>query len=266
MNRLQRELHRLYIPPAASGEAPDAATPRLIDADGRVRAMVLTLAGPADWPTLAPVWKGVQVDLELPAPGIAVSGSGGHQLWFSLAEPVPVAQAQAFLEAVCRRYLADIQPARLTRMPSAGADSARPALHADPVPAEQPKTGHWSAFVAPDLAPVFADEPWLELPPNPEGQAQLLARLQSIRPADFQQALERLRPEPASTPVQPAIDSVAIPAEAAGAKDTQLAAAGPWLDPRGFLLAVINDDSIALSLRIDAAKALLPAFDAAARP
>ena len=257
MNRLQRELHRLYIPAAASGEAPDTAAPRLIDAEGRVRAMVLTLAAPADWPTLAPVWSGVQADLDLPAPAIAVSGRDGHQLWFSLAEPVPVAQARVFLEALCRRYLAEIKPARLTLMPSAGADSAQQALHADPVPAEQPSTGHWSAFVAPDLAPVFADEPWLDLPPNPEGQAQLLARLQCIRPVEFGQALARL--EPATAPAPAARAAVASQAAvAAGPMSTPLAAAGPWLDPKRFLLAVMNDDSVALALRIEAAKALLP--------
>ena len=257
MNRLQRELHRLYVPAAASGEAPDATAPRLIDAQGRVRAMVLTLAAPADWPTLAPVWSSVQSDLDLPAPAIAVSGRDGHQLWFSLAEPVPAAQAQAFLGALCRRYLAEIKPARLSLMPSADAASAQPALHADLVPAEQPSTGHWSAFVAPDLAPVFADEPWLELPPNPEGQAQLLARLQSIRPGDFEQALARLWPAPA--PVVAASDTTASDAAVAGPTDACLAAAGPWLDPRRFLLAVMNDSSVALALRIEAAKALLPA-------
>ena len=32
-------------------------------------------------------------------------------------------------------------------------------------------------FVAPDLAALFADEPWLDLPPSSDAQADLLARL-----------------------------------------------------------------------------------------
>ena len=33
-------------------------------------------------------------------------------------------------------------------------------LHARLIPAHQEQTGSWSAFVAQDLAPVFADTPW----------------------------------------------------------------------------------------------------------
>ena len=54
--------------------------------------MVLELTGPADWDVLSAVWRGVQADLELPAPAIAVSGTDGLQLWFSLEAPVPAAQ------------------------------------------------------------------------------------------------------------------------------------------------------------------------------
>lgn len=266
MTRLQQELDRLYLLRPAKGGAADPATPGLIDAEGQVRAMLLTLAAPPDWPTLWRVWNGVQADLELPAPAIAVSGTDGHQLWFSLAEPVPAAQARDFLEALCRHYLADIKPARLRAMPAAGLGPGQPLQHADPVPAEvgsSGNSGHWSAFVAPDLAPVFADEPWLDLPPNPDGQAQLLARLQPIRPGDLAQALERLRPAapmPAPLP-KPGNDASANPARiataAAAQNPTPLAAAGPWHDPRQFLLAAMNDEGVALGLRIEAAKALL---------
>ena len=37
----------------------------------------------------------VQADLALPAPAIAVTGSDGVQLWFSLVQPVQPGQAQA---------------------------------------------------------------------------------------------------------------------------------------------------------------------------
>jgi hypothetical protein len=270
MTRLQQELQRLYLPLPAEGGASGAAAPSLIDAQGQVRAMVLTLAAPADWPTLWRVWNGVQADLGLPAPAIAVSGTDGHQLWFSLAEPVPAAQAQGFLAALCRHYLADIEPARLRAMPVANATPGQPPQHAEPVPAEIGNGGHWSAFVAPDLAPVFADEPWLDLPPSPDGQAQLLARLQPIRPGDLAQAWERLRPDPQAPLPTPGNDPAAGPAPAAATapaappSDAPLAATGPWLDPRQFLLAVMNDQGIALGLRIEAAKALLAGSDGTA--
>ena len=108
------------------------------------------------------------------------------------------------------------------------------------VRASDPKS--WSAFVAPDLAPIFADEPWLDQPPSPEAQASVLARLQSIKPAALAAALARLRPAaPSDRPPEPV-------------------AAGPQLTPKAFLLAVMQDPTVALDLRIEAAKALLPYF------
>jgi hypothetical protein len=217
MNRLESELQRLYPPPSA----------------GQVRALVLELARPADWEALARVWRGVQLDLQLPAPAIAVSGTDGLQLWFSLQQATPAPQAAAFLAQLRARYLADVAPTRLRAMPSA----AEPAWQAAPVPAPQAGTENWSAFVAPDLAPVFADTPWLDIPPGVDGQADLLARLESIKPAALEAAMQRL---------QPAVADTAAPADAA--QD---------IDPRRFLQRVLNDETVALTLRIEAAKALL---------
>lgn len=195
--------------------------------------MVLELARPASWGDLAKVWQGVQADLELPAPAIAVSGSEGFQLWFSVAEPVPPDQAMAFLESLRKRYLGDIRPERIA-MKTSGATAVLP-LEAAP--------GHWSAFVAQDLASLFADEPWLDLPPSPDAQADLLSRLESTKREDFKRAMERLRA--ASTP-----GSTQTPAPTSAASD-----------PRSFLLEVMNDRATELHLRIEAAKALLPYFE-----
>lgn len=211
MNRLQAELRRLYLP----------------------HAMVLELARPAGWSDLAKVWQGVQADLELPAPAIAVSGSDGCQLWFSVAEPVPPDQAMAFLQSLRRRYLGDIAQERIGIKPSGITEM--PPFEAAP--------GHWSAFVAPDLASLFADEPWLDLAPGADAQADLLSRLQSTKPQDLKRAMERLRPT--SPPA-----SAQAPSPVA---DT--------LEPRSFLLEVMNDRAAELHLRIEAAKALLPYFE-----
>jgi hypothetical protein len=68
-------------------------------------------------------------------------------------------------------------------------------------------------------------------------------------PAEFEGALQRLAP--AALPATPGLATSAAPQAAAS------------LDPRRFLLGVMNDDRLDLSLRIEAAKALLPSFDAA---
>ena len=230
MNRLQSELHRLYL---VHDDRDDA----------QVRAMVLELARPADWQALSVMWKGVQTDLALPAPAIAVSGIDGYQLWFSLTASVPVAQVQAFLEALRARYLGDVAPQRVRLLPSL------PLMPAKMVPALQEETGHWSAFVTPDLVSIFAQEPWLDRQPGVDGQADILCRLQSIQPAAWESALSVLCP--AGVPVHRSLAaSPAVTASVAAGDDEQ--------DPRRFLLKVMNDAAVDLHLRIDAAKALLP--------
>jgi hypothetical protein len=261
MNRLESELQRLYLLQVPASQHAEAEEPRLIDADGRVRAMVLELARPADWAVLSKVWHGVQVDLDLPAPAIAVSGTDGYQLWFSLAQPLPAAQAWAFMEALRQRYLGDIRTHRVGLLPTVDAASPPQAVHARRVPALQADSGHWSAFVAPDLAPVFAEEPWLDLPPNLDGQAALLTGLASIPLAELERALALL--QPAATPAlsAPAPPSAAVADAGLGTMNLRSHSPGPWLDPKRFLLDVMNNDAVALALRIEAAKALLPCFD-----
>ncbi len=240
MSRLHTELQRLYLVPPAD----DTASPGLVGADARVRALVLELARPASWEALSALWEGVQRDLELPAPAIAVSGTDALQLWFSLAEPVTVGEAQGFLSAVRVRFLPDVVAKRLRLWPTADGSASAPR-HVPLVPAEQPEAGLWSAFVKPDLAPVFADTPWLDIPPNADGQADLLSRLTSMSPSAFAAALQRLTPAASEAGDQPARAS---------------------LDPRRFLLQVMSDETVPLAQRIDAAKALLPYTERPARP
>lgn len=231
-DRLATELRRLYLAPGAAGPAQPGP-------GGQVRAMVLELARPAGWDALSRVWQGVQADLDLPAPGIAVSGVDGYELWFSLAQPLAATQAIAFLDLLCRRYLADIAPERLALLPRDGVSIAPPPAEARP--------GRWSAFLAQDLAALFVEEPWLDLPPGPDQQAELLSRLASIKPAELDRALARLAPAQAQQPAS----ATASPAPGTGRAQ----------DPKAFLLDVMNDRAVALALRIDAAKALLPYFD-----
>lgn len=244
MSRLTAEFSRLYLQDADS----------LLSPEGHSRALVLALRAPADWSRLGQVWNGVQQDLDLPAPAIAVSGRDAIQLWFSLAQTVDLDQAERFLQGLQRRYLADLSAQRLELLPRTEAAGTR---HAARVPAEQSDPeGHWSAFVAADLAPVFADTPWLDLPPSEDGQADLLKTLVSIKPEAFAAALAQLAPAAApDTPASPAASALAAPATTgAGATST-----GRIEDPRQFLLQVMNDASAPLAQRIEAAKALLSA-------
>jgi len=242
--RLHAEWHRLFLPHAGTGRrGPDEHT-SLIDAKGQVRAMVLSLAKPADWLALSVVWHAVQADMGLPAPAIAVSGDEAYQLWFSLADAVPALQAQTFLEALRARYLGHISTERITLLPTVDAQAPQQVRHADHLPPQPVQADQWSAFLAPDLAPMFAETPWLDLPPSPEGQADLLSSLQSIKPAAWQAALT------SSSPAQALVETAA--------SSVNSAARSPCHDPRQFLFDVMNDNTVALALRIEAAKALLP--------
>ncbi|MDO9146832.1 MAG: hypothetical protein Q7U52_04065 [Hydrogenophaga sp.] len=248
MTRLQTEYQRLYLSPDA-----DVAAPTLNGSDGQVRAMVLALCGPADWARLAPVWRGVQADLGWPAPAIAVNGVDAFELWFSLVQPVPLAEATACLQGLRERYLAEVKPGRVRLWP--GADAA--PWTAPRIPAQQAPE-RWSAFVAPDLAAVFGgDDPSLDFQPGDDAQAELLSRLASIPPAEWPAALAQLQPaEPAGFTAMSAPAAPPTHAPTAGPAHTTLN--GPYPDPRRFLLDVMNDPSVALALRIEAAKALLP--------
>lgn len=240
MTRLQSELQRLF-------PRPDAAAP---DAVGPVHVLVLGLARPADWELLSRVWQGVQADLGLPAPAIAVSGIDGYQLWFSLAQPVDRPQALAFLHGLRQRYWAEVPARRISQWPAA--EPAEQALPPDEFawPGRERRPDQWSAFVSPDLAPVFAETPWLDIAPVDDGQAQLLRELSAITPAAWAAALAELVPAQAAP--APAAAHVAT----AGTASATAAAPGQR-DPRQFLLEVMNDPAVDLALRIEAAKALV---------
>ncbi|MFM2346457.1 MAG: hypothetical protein RL654_1210 [Pseudomonadota bacterium] len=223
--RLRNERERLFGP----GE------------DGQVRALVLALARPADWEVLGRVWKGVQDELSWPAPGIAVSGTDACQLWFSLADPLPPAQAHALLERLRLRYLAEVPAHRVELIPSADGERQAPRI-----PAALGEEA-WSAYVAPDLAPVFAETPWLDVPPRAEGQAELLSRLRPISAAECAMLL----PEGATHVCTTGVAGVAAPASAA------TVSVCTFTDPQAFLLQVMNDERVEMALRIEAAKVLL---------
>lgn len=234
-NRLQQELQRLYGSQGSSNAAPP-------------RAAVLELARSADWGALGAVWRGVQSDLGLPAPAIAVNGQDGFQLWFALADEGLAEEASALLQALCRVYLPELKPATRLRLAAPSLDTTAPAL-----PPQLAAPGQWSAFVAPDLAPVFNEEPWLDTEPGPDAQAEVLGRLSCISRQQLAEALVQLGGAPRSEAVAQSASprpSTPVNLETRDAKESE---------PRRFLLRVMNDESVAMALRIEAAKALLAA-------
>jgi hypothetical protein len=263
MSRIDREIARLYLPrgPFEASVPPHEAAQtltaqwRLITPDGLTRALVLELARPADWTLLGEVWRGVQADLALPAPAIAVSGVDAFQLWFSLAEPVDAALGARVLSALCSRYLPQVRADRLRLWPGAADASSSQDLEASLIHAvpQMRSEDQWSAFVAPDLAPVFEDTPWLDIPPNEEGQADLLSRLQSILPRDFEQALQQLGVAMSSDPAKNVHDT-GLHARMGSSIDTS---SDLRAQAQQFLLQVMNNEQLPMAQRIEAAKALI---------
>lgn len=242
MDELIAELQRLYL--AGLAGAPAAAlhtmlrgegglSVDLVGAGGRVQALVIELDS-GFWTQAAQLYEGVQAELDLPAPAVSVSGSKAYGLWFSFAVALPLARAEAFAEGLRQRYLAEVPAPRIVLHPRAPLQL---------VPAHQ-GDGRWSAFIDASLGSMFVDEPWLQMTPSPHKQAELLAGHASIKPDVLERALGILQPAAASAPVCPP-----------GRESN-----GAHHDPVGFLLAVMNDDSVETGLRIEAAKALLPYF------
>lgn len=253
MKNLTTELNRLYF--VSDAQQPGEATMR--SRDGSVKAMVLELSGPADWRVLSAVWHGVQQDLDLPAPAIAVSGSNGLQLWFSIDESAPVIHAIGFLKMLVLKYLGGVARNRINCFPAEG-EMPGTVVHASQVPEQQGLSGNWSAFIHPDLASIFGSEPWLDVQPNPEAQAEILRRLRSMKFSQFQKLTGQRIDLDRGLPDQ---DHEANPEDEMKSYCDQ-DAGNSWnlgqLKPKGFLENVMRDPKVPLLIRVEAAKALLP--------
>jgi hypothetical protein len=226
------------------------------------RAMVLSFGRSVPWADVAAVWAGVQDEWGWPAPGIAIDGRQGYQLWFSVAAAVPAEMRRQAMGRLLQTLLPrSLPPERV--QPVRDACQPWPQAQGGTVPASVPQAlpaanapadadgERWSAFVARDLAPVFEGSPWLDLSPSPEGQADLLSRLAHIEPADFEAVARPMDP-----PLMPAEPAEPAPsASPVGASGTPHPATD---DPRAFLLRVMNDPQVSMALRIQAASALLP--------
>lgn len=203
MQKLMSKLAGLYLPRGTV--LPDALRLQMlghavhpvsaVSDEGRTRAIVIEFRRMPEsgegqqWTLLCEVANALQTELGLPAPVVSISGADGFCLWLSLEEPTPTTQVQAFLESLRDAYF----PGMALRPDAAGAQlKLPPYLH--------PGTGLWAAFINPGLGASFTDTSGLEMAPPFAGQSALLEQAQSISDAQFQHALEVLRPPPAAAP------------------------------------------------------------------
>lgn len=260
MQSLSAELQRLFGRPGQDLPDPLPETGLALDLvspDEWVWTMVIGLAPAAGWTPVVALCEGVVNVLELPAPAVSVAGPAGFRVWFSLADPVPLDRAEAFLAGLQARFLGELPVAQLSLLPSAAARTVPLA------PAHERGDGRWTAFIDPAMGGMFADETWLDMAPSPERQAELLAGFKSIALADFQRVLGVLAPGGAMVPALggPVTGLVMeAPARPGTTPSAGLAVGSGFVDPKSFLLAVMNDPGANAELRIDAAKALLPYF------
>lgn len=197
MDKLIAHLVRLYLMPGAASQQGLArhlqgqGTLSLQPVDGLTRSIVLPFdknskeQGDAHWLALCVLASVLQVEYGFPPPAVSISGAEGYRLWLSLAEPVPVTDAQRFIDALASVH------APAVRVDAAAPVPLPPCLHA--------ASGKWAAFINPGMGASFAEEPGLELGPPLAAQAAFLEDLESIGLAQFRQALHDL-----STPAGPA--------------------------------------------------------------
>lgn len=276
MNKVIQELQRLYFLPdqqcrhrpeashaeegpltpellAKSLQGEAAVALKLVAADNQVRTLLIRFETGDGWGRLTELYQHLQSDLGLPPLAVSVSGKGGFQLWLSLANGIPLSQAQAFLSGLQRRYLSDQPPSSVAFAPRAG-EAGEDGFYADLAPAFHASTERWSAFIDPTLGSMFIEEPGLEIAPNLEAQAGILAGFESIKAEDFQRTLGILQ--------LPASPAAAMPPSPPTPHDNRISDIGTeYKDPRSFLLAVMNSSSASLDQRISAAAALLPHYE-----
>ena len=260
MHSLIAELQRLFGRPGQDLPDPlpaDGVDLDLVSPDGRVWAMAVGVAPAAGWAPVAALCEGAVNGLALPPPAVSLAAGAGFRVWFSLADPVPLARAEAFLAGLQARFLADVPAALVSLLPSA-------AGRAEPLAPAAVGEGRWTAFIDPAMGGMFAGETWLDMAPSPERQAELLAGFRSIAAADFARAMAVLEPggPVVPAPVGPVAGLVMEPPAVPGvAPHIRLAVGGGFVDPKSFLLAVMNDPGASADHRIEAAKALLPYFE-----
>lgn len=270
MTKLLDELQRLFFWSDQEGPstglvtrafAGEALVPLpLLSHDLQVRTLVAGVARFADWKAVAALYEGVQEQWAWPAPAVSVSPEAGFQVWFSLAEAIPIGVAERILHGLKKVFLSELPPSSVQLLPSM--KHANPAVAL--VPSFHEASGNWSAFIDPTMAGMFSDQLGLDIAPNFSRQADMLAGLRSINPADVRRVLALLDEEAerrVAGAEHAAVVRLPLPDVRQPAADWR--GGGDFTDPKAFLLAVMNDQQAGIQDRIHAATALLPYFEKA---
>lgn len=196
MEKLLAELRRLYLRSGAA--SPDALASHvrgettlsasLTDASGQTSALLIEFhpqegdEHAAHWTRLCDVANALQSELNLPAPGVSISGAQGYGLWMAFDPAVPSVQAQRFAALLRQAYFPaiDLAPASV-----AAPVEVPPFLHR--------ASGLWAAFIHPGMGASFADEAGLDMMPPLAGQAAFLETLKTISATQFAHALDKLQ-------------------------------------------------------------------------
>lgn len=203
MEKLIAQLIRLYLMPSLEAAGLQqhllgqhtASTP-LVSEDGLTRAIVIDFPRAGDdetrhWAQLCEVANALQEKLDFPAPAVSVTGGNAFRLWLSLREPVPVAHVRRFLSLLRTAYFPELplHASSVVELP--------PCLHRE--------TGKWAAFIHPGMGASFAGEAGLEVSPPAAAQLAFLEGLESISPAQFEEAMAAMHRQreaaPAPAPV-----------------------------------------------------------------
>lgn len=209
MEKLIAQLIRLYLMPGLESGQHTAGTP-LVSEDGFTRAIVIDFPRAGDdegghWAQLCEVANTLQEKLGFPAPAVSITGANAFRLWLSLREAVPVASV--------RRFLALLRTAWFPELPLHASSTVElpPCLHG--------ATGKWAAFIHPGMGASFAGEEGLDMAPPAAAQLAFLEGLESIAPAQFEEALAAMHRPREAAPVHA---PVAAPPDGLLLKDATL--------------------------------------------
>lgn len=235
-DRLTTELQRLY-------RLQDTALTSTTD-QTLVAAWVMELPQRLGWAKAIALWQTIQQEWDFPAPAIAVNGLDAYQLWLSLERPTAWASIQGWQHKLLQGHCTAQERASVRSWPLPHPAAAIP----QPAP-----NGCWSAFIAPDLLGLFADEAGLDIPPSADAQADLLCRLRPIPWTDWQRAqatvVQTDNPQSTSTmaSVPSSSSSAAVNANTCPHHE----------EARAFLRQVMHNPEVGWEWRIEAAKVLL---------
>jgi hypothetical protein len=190
MEKLIAQLTRLYLMPGTLPAGLEQVP--LVSNEGLTRAIVIDFpraGGERHWTQLCEVANALQEKLGLPAPAVSITGGSGFRLWLSLSAPVPVADVHRFLSLLRSAWFPELP------LHASSAVALPPCLHRE--------SGKWAAFIHPGMGASFAEDAGLEVAPPDAAQLAFLEGLESIDPAQLQEAMATMQ-RPHETPSAPA--------------------------------------------------------------